>query len=284
MTDKIQEFHDYLKEIKGLSDRTIYHYFTYHKHFCMMELNQENINKFIQSKKNNSVCRAYMKVYLEYLQKDREFSLPIKKSGSSKKRLIRGVSKTEINKIRDYAYSCKLRDGIIFDLLYFGALRRAEIKTIKTNSFNWQRWFYDPDKYCEFNVIGKRNKERTVLVHPKAVMNILDIYYKKGLLTPVMSPDDVVAKLSTMDDLLFPKISEWSVWRIVKKYSVMALQRDIRTHEIRHARATELEESGATIRDIQRYLGHSSLVVTEIYLHSDAGKSLERIKEVSNGY
>jgi integrase/recombinase XerD len=91
----------------------------------------------------------------------------------------------------------------------------------------------------------------------------------------------MIVKLNSMDDLLFKKLSEWIVWKIVNYYSKKYLKRDIRTHEIRHARATQLEEDGASIKDIQRYLGHSSLTTTEIYLHSSESKSLEKIKEVS---
>ena len=281
MTDKITEFHEYLKQIKGLSDRTIYHYFTYHRHFRNMELTQENINKFVISKGNNSVCRGYLKAYLEFLKKSREFELPVVKSGSKKRKLIRPITKIEINKLRDYAYLTKKRDGIIIDLLYYGALRRAEIQTIKVNSFNWAEWFRDPEQFCEFKVIGKRNKERKVLVHPKAIKTLLGIYYEKGILTSFMSPKEVLQKLSLMDDMLFKNMSEWKVWKIVKKYSTKYLKRDIRPHEIRHARATELELNGASIRDIQRYLGHTNLVTTEIYLHSDENKSLENIKVIS---
>jgi len=120
-----------------------------------------------------------------------------------------------------------------------------------------------------------------VLVHPKATQTILEIYFEKGILTPYMEPEDVIEKLNAMGDLLFPKISDWSIWRRTKMYSNKVLNRDIRPHEIRHARATELEEGGASMRDIQRYLGHSHTITTEIYLHTDEGKSLERIKDLS---
>ena len=281
MTTETEKFYNYLKQIRGLSDTTIYHYFTYHRHFKNLELTQENINKFSESKGNNSVCRGYLLSYLEFLEKDKEFDLPKAKKGRKRRRIIRPVSRVEINKIRDYAYLTKKRDGIIFDLLYFGALRRAEVLTIKTNSFNWGKWFEDPAQYCEFNVVGKGKKERTILTHPKAVKTILDIYFEKKILTPIMKPLDIVEKLNSMDDPLFRKLTQWKVWKVVKKYSTSALKRDVRPHEIRHARATELEENGATTRDIQRYLGHSSLNTTEIYLHSDETKSLSRIKEIS---
>ncbi len=281
MSETLEQYCDYLKKIRGLSDTSVIHYLKYHRHFMDQPLTQENINKFIASKKNNSVVRAYMKSYLEFLERDREFDLPIVKRGTKPKRLIRPVSMVEINRLRDEAYHRKLRDGIIMDLLYYGALRRAEVITVNVNSFDWEDFFQDFDAYGKVRVTGKGKKERIVLVHPKAMKTLLEIYFEKKILTNFMQPAEMITKLNSMDAPLFRKMSEWSVWKVVNYYSKKHLQRDIRTHEIRHARATQLENDGASVKDIQRYLGHASLKTTEIYLHSSESKSLENIKEIS---
>ncbi len=281
MSETLQNYCDYLKKIRGLSDTSVYHYLKYHRHFMNTQITQENINKFVASKKNNSVVRAYMKSYLEFLEMDKEFELPIVKRGTKPKRLIRPVSMVEINKMRDEAYDKKVRDGIIMDLLYWGALRRAEILTIKINSFYWGDFFANPEEYGKVRVVGKGKKDRIVLVHPKAMKSLLEIYLDKKILTMFMQPAEMIQKLNSMDAPLFKKLSEWSVWKIVQYYSTKHLRRDVRTHELRHARATALEEDGASIKDIQRYLGHSSLTTTEIYLHSSESKSLENIKKIS---
>lgn len=279
MENKLQEFYKFLKKTKGLSDRTIYFYLNYHRHFRKQQLTQGNISRYIQRNNNNSVCRGYIKAYLEFLKKDKEFELPKTKSGSSKRRMMRELTKREIKKIREMAYNTNTRDGILFDILYWGALRRAEVLSIKTNSFLWDRWFENPKHFCELKVIGKRNKERKVLVHPKAVKEILRLYYQKGVLTPYMKPNDILDKLNSMEDDLFKRMTEIKVWRIVKKYSNKALNRDIRTHDIRKNRATEMAENGVPLKDIQKYLGHSGLTTTEIYLFSNEEKSLQRIKD-----
>lgn len=281
MSETLQQYCDYLKKIRGLSDTSVFHYLKYHRHFMNTPLTQENINKFVASKKNNSVVRAYMKSYLEFLEGDKEFDLPVVKSGTKSKRLIRPVSMAEINEMRSEAYKRKARDGLIIDLLYWGALRRAEILTIKVNSFYWGDFFANPDEYGKVRVVGKGKKDRIVLVHPKAMQTLLGIYFDKKILTNFMQPAEMIQKLNSMGEVLFKKLSEWSVWKVVQYYSTKHLKRDIRTHEIRHARATQLEEDGASIKDIQRYLGHSSIMTTEIYLHSLESKSLENIKQIS---
>lgn len=279
--DPLQDFHDYLKKTRGISDRTIYNYIsTYYRHFVNQDLTQKNIDKFIQSKNNCSMARGFMKSYLEFLKKHKEFDLPERKTGRTKKRIIRPISNNEVKAIRKYCYSNKMREGVMFDLLYYGALRRSETLTIKTNSFDWDNWFKDPDEFCFFKVIGKGKKERNVLVHPDAIRFILDLYLNKGLINDHMNKEEIIIKLNSIDDQLFD-MGEWNIWRIIKRNSKHALGRDVRPHEIRHARATELLNNGASIRDVQQYLGHSNVAITEIYLHTKEKVSLNRIKNIS---
>lgn len=44
-------------------------------------------------------------------------------------------------------------------------------------------------------------------------------------------------------------------------------KRGVATHTLRHCYATHLLEAGVNLRQIQKYLGHSSLQSTMIYLH-----------------
>jgi site-specific recombinase XerD len=44
-------------------------------------------------------------------------------------------------------------------------------------------------------------------------------------------------------------------------------KRGVSTHTLRHCYATHLLEAGVNLRQIQKYLGHSSLQTTTIYLH-----------------
>jgi len=280
-TNNAENFHDYLKKTKGISDRTIYNYLsTYYRPFVNQDLTQKNIDRFIQSKKNCSMVRGFMKSYIEFLKMDKEFDLPERKTGTSQKKIIRPISDQEIKTIRKYCYNNKVREGIMFDLLYYGALRRTEILTINTNSFDWNGWFNDPDGFCSFRVLGKGKKERNILVHPDAVKHILDAYLEKGLINNHMNKDEIITKLNSIDDPLF-KMGEYNIWRIIKRNSQHSLGKDVRPHEIRHARATELLDKGASVRDIQQYLGHSNVGTTEIYLHTKEKVSLNRIKNLS---
>lgn len=277
MTDQTKEYYTYLKRIKGLSERTIYHYFTYHRHFHDQNISQNSINKFLQSKNNNTVCRSYLKSWLEFLGKDKEFKIPKAKTGREKQRIIRYISREEMARIIKEAYLYKRKFGIMFEILYYGALRRSELRTISTNSINWENL---NGKNTEVKVTGKGKKDRTVYIPSKTALRILKIYAKKGLINDHMTREDVIIKLSNMNDPLFT-YSENAIWRKIRDLSIKAIGRSIRPHEIRHARATHMVEDKIPERTIQKYLGHSSLAITEIYLHTTEKKALQEIDLLS---
>jgi len=280
-SNEVQEFHDYLINTKKLSEITVRHYFSYYRHFRNLPLTQKSINSFAQKKKNNSVVRGFLLSYIDFKGMRKVLDPPPKPTGAKKTRLIRDITPSEVESISKYCYKRKISEGILFDLVYFGGLRRGEVLSICVNSFNWERWFQDIEQFCYMRVIGKRNKQRDVLVPPRAIKEILNIYFAKGLLTGNMEPADIVSKLSNMAEVLFKDMTVYKVWKIIKRNSMRAIKRGVRTHEVRHARATELERNGARVRDIQKYLGHSNLATTEIYLHTDEAKSLRNIGEIS---
>ena len=216
--------------------------------------------------------------WLEFLKRDREFEIPKVRTGTTKKRIVRPISKYEVNKIIVCAYATNKKHGLMLDLLYWGALRRSEVGTVMINSIDWKGWFDDPDDLCEFNVLGKGKKERTVVVHPRAIKTILTFFFENEVISTSMQLNEILEKLNSLDDLLFRNLSERVVYRKVKDYALKSLKRPVRTHEVRHCRATHLEEDGASIRDIQKYLGHSNMATTEIYLHASETESLKRIK------
>jgi len=279
MKDNTEDYTKYLENIKGLSPKTVKLYNDYHKNFKHINLDQKEINRFIAKNKNNSVVRGYMKSYLEFLEED--YDLPPARTGTIARRIIRPIPRSQIERLRNFAYNKLTRDGIIIDLLYFGAMRINEISSIKVNSFNWQEWFKDPEQFCEVQITGKGKKTRRVLISPRAIKSLLEVYFERSIITSGMQPHHIIDKLNGLEDPLF-KIKTWKVWHIVKKCSEDGLNWKIRPHELRHARATELESNGATTRDIQMYLGHNSLNTTEIYLHTSESKSLSRIKEISH--
>ena len=55
-----------------------------------------------------------------------------------------------------------------------------------------------------------------------------------------------------------------AIKRVVRR---LGIKKKVTIHTLRHSYATHLLEAGINLRLIQRYLGHSSLQATMIYLH-----------------
>lgn len=270
---------------KKLSDNTIYLYWRYYDRFSKFDFSQSGIDKFFSDKKiNNSISRAFMKSLLEFLEMSDQFKLPPKPTGKKKKKIIRKLTGDQIKNIKEVAYDENKIFGFLFDFIYYGALRRSEVSKIMINSLNWGVWFEDIKKPCEMIIrLGKGNKDRIVLIPASVVSDFLDFYMKKANINPI-DMRGFVATLSNTSRPIFMRkngsaLNGWKVWQVIKRLSNKAIGIEIRPHEIRHARATELERNGMSIRSIQHYLGHSTPQITETYLHTTTKQSLEKVKE-----
>lgn len=270
----------WLRESKGLAKTTVYHYYTHYKYFVEIDLTQDTIDKYLQKRKNNKVVRGFMKSYLEFLKKDREFVLMKKPTGSIKKRVIRNFTPDQIKKVSKYSYKQSLRDGLMFDIIYCGALRLDELISVKINSFDWGAWFDDTSKHCKLTVLGKGKKQRVVLINPATIIELLNKYIELKILNIEMSEENIVDTLSVIKDPLFHNLYGKRIWMQITRNSERSIGIAIRPHELRHARATELEKQGVPIRSIQHYLGHSNSQTTEIYLHVTEKASLENIQRI----
>ena len=271
------EFIKYLSLTKGLMDKTVEHYVGYYKMMDHTRVFTElYCHQFIQDHKNHSVVRGMILNLLAFRGLDNVIRMPPKKSGSIRKRIVRDVSNEEISQLRDYLYDKSFKHGLMFELVYQGALRRVEVPTIKINSFKWLEWMENMEKPCHLIVLGKRDKERTVLINKETVEKLFNHFLNKYDLKTM----DKIKRFANSESLIFAKLTEHDVYDIIHRGSIKCLGRDIRPHELRHARATELEAMGVQIRDIKIYLGHSNLATTEIYLHTSEKKSIDNISEI----
>lgn len=159
-----------------------------------------------------------------------------------------------------------LRDRAILETLYATGLRVSELLSLKTSDI-------DPGS-DEISVIGKRNKERVVLIGSRA-MEALRRYIEIG------RPQLALCNPNPPDSLFLgyrgTSMVPSSVQRIVDKHvEQVSGTLKISPHTLRHSFATHLMNHGADLRSVQELLGHESVVTTQIYTHV----SRERLKEV----
>ena len=69
---------------------------------------------------------------------------------------------------------------------------------------------------------------------------------------------------STAKTSMAPSTAQTAMTKITKS---LEFQKKVSTHTLRHSYATHLFEAGVSLKSIQKYLGHSSLQTTLMYLH-----------------
>ncbi|WP_299547441.1 tyrosine-type recombinase/integrase [Seonamhaeicola sp.] len=170
-------------------------------------------------------------------------------------------SKNAISDLKSYTYKEVIRNIAVIELLLASGIRVSELCSLKRSNIT-------PD-FSLIKIQGKGNKERTIPITNTATQAALKANYKH------FRPS--IKKQSHLFINRFGNpLSEQSVRLLVKKLSKAArIQRNITPHVFRHSFATLLLEGGADIRYIQHLLGHSSIMVTQIYTHVNERKKTE---------
>ena len=118
------------------------------------------------------------------------------------------------------------------------------------------------------HVIGKRNKERIVMIGSEAeevLRNYLEVMSNKE---SAQDPHYLFPALRSGKNGKKGTIAPRTVFNIVKKYlKIVSNDEKLSPHSLRHTFATHMLDNGADIMAIKDMLGHSSLPSTQIYTH-----------------
>ncbi|NJM22945.1 MAG: tyrosine-type recombinase/integrase [Richelia sp. SM1_7_0] len=173
------------------------------------------------------------------------------KSPKAKNRLAeRILTEEEVQSLINCATT--QRDRVIIRLLYFAGLRVSELCALK-----WRDLKDRKDGGGQITVFGKGDKTRAVLVG-------------KGIWREINDLKDYASK----DDPVFVSregghLCRSMVFLIVKNAAKRAgLEGDVSPHWLRHSHASHSLDRGAPIHLLQKTLGHSSVSITEMYLHA----------------
>ncbi len=145
-----------------------------------------------------------------------------------------------------------VRDRAIIELLYSCGLRVSELTSLRLTDL-----FFD-EGYIR--VIGKGDKQRLIPVRDFARKRIEEYLELRG-------------GESLVEDTIFlnnrgSALTRVMIFTIVKSaLSRASITAKVSPHTFRHSFATHLLEGGASIRQVQEMLGHSSITTTEIYTH-----------------
>lgn len=149
-----------------------------------------------------------------------------------------------------------LRDAAVLELLFATGMRVSELCGLKADDI-------DLLERC-VRVYGKGSRERIIYLGNEEVLDTLSNYKQ--------------LEHSQLGETFFKNrlgrsLSDQSVRSIVRKYAAKAgSQSHITPHMFRHSFATLLLEADVDIRYIQKFLGHSSISMTQIYTSVAASK------------
>ena len=149
-------------------------------------------------------------------------------------------------------HATNLRDKAIIRLLYYAGLRVSELCALK-----WRDLKPRKDGGGQITVFGKGDKTRAVLVG-------------KGIWRSVNDLKDYASK----NDPVFVSregghLHRSMVFLIVKNAAKRAkIEGNVSPHWLRHSHASHSLDRGAPIHLLQKTLGHSSVAITEMYLHA----------------
>lgn len=157
-----------------------------------------------------------------------------------------------------------LRDIAIIELLFATGIRVSELCTLKLDNVDM--------KSGTFRIMGKGSKERYMQVANEEVLLALDNYY-----------EDFRETIETQEYFFLnkngEKISEQAVRMMIRKYvDKYSIPMHLTPHMFRHAFATLMLEEEVDIRYIQKMLGHSSILTTQIYTYVATEKQKEILK------
>ena len=158
-----------------------------------------------------------------------------------------------------------IRDRAILELMYASGLRASEVGSVRLN-----QWF---PTLASLSVVGKGSKQRIVPVG-MAAAHALERWLVE--LRPRLAEDGE----SRADHRLFVSnrgrpLERVAVWMLVRKYAASAGLAGVHPHVLRHSFATDLLRGGCDLRTVQEFLGHASVVTTQVYTHVDRSRMRE---------
>lgn len=157
------------------------------------------------------------------------------------------------------------RDVAVLELLFASGMRVSELCSLTTESIDLQDG--------TVRIYGKGSRERIIQIGNADVMSALRTYYNAF-------SSDIVRGGPFFLNRLNHRLSEQSVRFMINKYAMRSnIALHITPHMFRHSFATLLLEENVDIRYIQQFLGHSSILTTQIYTHVTSKKQREILSD-----
>ncbi len=272
LSDAIDNFFQYLRVEKGISEETLKSYqydlkkffLTFPNKRRLEDLSPLDINDFIkiQSKENlatSSILRrlSVMKNFYLFLEREHliDFNNIAIHSPKAPKRLPYALTIREVEALLDAPKIEKkdeLRDKAMLETMYSSGLRVSELLALPLGKINFTQGIIE--------IRGKGDKMRRIPIGEYA------LEYINRYILEVRNKNPGRQKSYLFLNRYGEKLSRQYFFKRVKVYAKRAnIEVNVSPHILRHSFATHLLENGAELRAVQEMLGHANLATTEIY-------------------
>jgi site-specific recombinase XerD len=295
----LSDFLDWLEIEKGLSSKSQENYSRFLKKFFDWlkinnldnlkphELTPRHIWKYrvflsrqYISKTKKSLKKTTQNYYLIALRSllnyfaDRDIlSLPadkIKLAKDKGERQVRFLNLEQLEKLFSAPDTSKiqgLRDRAILEALFSTGMRIAELASLNRDQIKIKPGMEE----LELSIIGKGERIRTVYFSKRALF-----WLKKYLAT--RNDTEKALFINYRRKKNAPRrLTPRSIEKNIKRYVIMTgLPLTTTPHVLRHSFATDLLSQGVDLRTLQEFLGHKSILATQIYAHVTS----KRLREI----
>jgi len=275
MEKKVEQFLEFLKNDKRLSENTLQ---SYQRDIVQYEayVNQNNIEytnvtdediktylKYLQEigKKTSTISRnlASIRSYYQYLVRTKDIKEdPTSKLQSPKidKKPPCVLTSSEIDLLLEQPKDMDLkgiRDKAMLEFAYATGMRVTEIISLNMEDVNLEEGYV---------VCKSGGRTRNIPLGTMSQKALQD-YVKNA--REILIKDDKTK--SFFVNINGKRLTRQGFWKIVKYYKEQAhITKEITPHVLRHSFATHLLQNGADLKAIQSMLGHSDISSTQVYM------------------
>lgn len=272
-TERIEDYIDYLKYERNLSNETISNYrydlfkfnrFLDNLNIDIINVNVNNITSYL--KKISNLDSSSISRNITTLNNFYNFLIVNKVIKNNpcefidrpklKKRIPNVLTINEVDNLLDIKLNNEFdyRNKAMLELMYSAGLRVSEMISLTTRDIDFEN--------CIVRCFGKGSKERIVPLNDYVIFYLKSYLEKRHLLLKKDRNDYLF--LNNHGKKLTRQGFEYILKNILEEKKI---DKYVTPHTLRHSFATHLLEGGADLRSIQVLLGHENLTTTTIYTH-----------------
>lgn len=262
LEDKIEEFLEYLLNIRGYSEQTIITYeialrqmrevshFFLEENLYTLDITPFRFAIVKNSKKTIMKKLSAVRSFVSYLEE--QVLLEIKLIGNETIKVPKTLPKpVEENYIEEVLEEASLEERLILSMLYGLGLRISELSNLKLESIE-KEWV---------EIRGKGNKVRELPLLNE--LQVLISHYLKNRANQMYLFEVKQKQMNTAQ-------LRYIITKLFKRIGLK-----VTPHQLRHSFATHLLNNGARIADVSELLGHKTMATTQIYTKLSSIKKMD---------